>query len=121
MVVQAAVEVCSEEAEQFLIEGADIMPSMVSRLSAALPGITIRACFLGNAGFSDDDLAFYRGPKPQHEGDASRAELDATAAWIRHESGHYRSECARLALPYVDVGELGFDTAMIEARRHLLA
>jgi hypothetical protein len=119
--VEQAVEVCSEEAEQFLVEGPDIVPSMVPRLSAALPGITIRACFLGNAGFSGDDLASYRGPKPQHEGDASRAELDATAAWIRHESEHYRSECARLALPYVDVGELGFDTAMIEARRHLLA
>jgi hypothetical protein len=117
--IARAVEVCSEEAEQFLIEGPDIVPSMVSRLSVALPGTTIRACFLGNARFSGDDLACYRGPKPQHEG-ASRVELDATAAWIRQESDRYRLACARLLLPYVDVGELGFDAAMITARRHLL-
>jgi hypothetical protein len=117
--IAQAVEVCGEEAERFLIEGPDIVPSMVGRLSTALPGITIRACFLGNAGFSGDDLASYRGPKPQHQG-ASRAELAAAAAWIRRESGYYRRECARLGLPYVDVGALGFDAAMIEVRRHLL-
>ncbi len=114
-----AVEVCSEKAERFLIEGPDIVPSMVGRLSATLPGIAIRACFLGNVRFSGDDLASYRGPKPQHQG-ASRAELDATAAWIRHESDYYRQECARLALPHVDVGVLGFNSAMVEACRHLL-
>jgi hypothetical protein len=117
--IEQAVEVCGEEAEQFLIEGPDIVPSMVARLSAALPGITIRACFLGNVGLSGGDLASYRGPKPQHE-DASRAELDAAAAWIRRDSDYYRCECARLGLPYVDVGGLGFDAAMTEARRHLL-
>lgn len=118
--IEQAVEVCSEEAEQFLIEGPDIMPAMVGRLSAALPGITIRACFLGNARFSGNDLASYRGPKPQHQG-ASQVELDATAAWVRQESDYYRRECARLVLPYVDVGVLGFDPAMTEARLHLLA
>jgi hypothetical protein len=117
--IEQAVEVCSEEAEQFLIEGPDIVPSMVPRLSAALPGTTIRACFLGNVRFSGDDLACYRGPKPQHDG-ASRGELDATAAWIRQESDECRLACAHLVLPYVDVGDLGFDAAMIEARRHLL-
>jgi len=117
--IEQAVEVCSEEAEQFLIEGPDIVPSMVLRLSAALPGTLIRACFLGNVGYSGDDLADYRGPKPQHAG-ASRAELDATAAWIREESAQYRLECARLLLPYVDVGDHGFEAAMIEARRSLL-
>jgi len=117
--IEQAVEVCGEEAEQFLIEGPDIVPSMVPRLSAALPGITIRSCFLGSVGFSADDLASYRGPKPQHEG-APRAELDAIAAWIRQESDYYRRDYARLGLPYVDVGDLGFDAAMTEARRHLL-
>jgi hypothetical protein len=117
--IEQAMEVCSEEAEQLLIEGPDIVPSMVPRLSAALPETTIRACFLGNVRFSCDDLASYRGPKPQH-GDASRAELDATAAWIRQESGQYRLECVRLSLPYVDVGALGFDAAMIAARDHLI-
>jgi hypothetical protein len=117
--IEQAVEVCGEEAEQFLIEGPDIVPSMVGRLSAALPGITIRSCFLGSVGFSGDDLASYRGPKPQHEG-APRAELEATAAWIRRGSDYYRRECTGLGLPYVDVGDLGFDAAMTEARRHLL-
>jgi hypothetical protein len=91
---------------------------MVPRLSGALPAITIRSCFLGSVGFSADDLASYRGPKPQHEG-APRAELDATAAWIRQESVRYRRECTRLRLPYVDVG-LGFEAAMTKARRDLL-
>jgi hypothetical protein len=117
--IAQAVEVCGEEAEQFLIEGLDIVPSMVPRLSAALPAITMRSCFLGSVGFSGDDLASYQGSKPQHQG-APRAELDATAAWIRQESGQYRRECARLGLPYVDVADLGFDKVMTEARRHLL-
>jgi hypothetical protein len=38
--IEQAVEVCSEEAEQFLIEGPDIMPQMVGRLSAA--GVSTR-------------------------------------------------------------------------------
>jgi hypothetical protein len=118
--IEQAVEVCGEEAEQFLIEGPDVVPSMIERLSAALPKISIRACFLGNVRFSGNDLASYRGPKPQHEGAASRAQLEAGAAWIRQESDYYRQECARLGLPYVDVGGLGFDAAMIDARRHLL-
>jgi hypothetical protein len=118
--IRQAVEVCSEEAERFLIEGPDIVPSMVPRLSAALPGTTVRACFLGNVRFSVDDLAGYRGPKPQHLG-TSRADLDIAAAWIREESNQCRLDCTRLSLPYVDIGDLGFDTAMIEARNHLLA
>ncbi|HEY6596692.1 MAG TPA: hypothetical protein VI011_21705 [Asanoa sp.] len=117
--LEQALEVCSEEAEQFLVEGPDIVPAMLAQLTAALPAVSIRACFLGNASFSGNDLAGYCGPKPQHAG-ASRAELDAAASWIRQESGWYRRECARLSLPYVDVGDLGFDAAMAEARRHLL-
>ena len=54
--IEQAVEVCGEEAEQFL-EGPEIVPWVVPRLSAALPGITIRSCFLGGVGFSADDLA----------------------------------------------------------------
>jgi hypothetical protein len=117
--IEQAVEVCSEEAEQFMVEGPEIVPAMVPRLAAALPTVTIRACFLGNTRFSGDDLAGYRGPKPQHAG-ATRTELDAAAAWIRHESGLLRRGCGRLSLPYVDVGDLGFEAAMMEARRHLL-
>jgi len=82
-------------------------------------GTIIRACFLGNVHFTGDDLAGYRGPKPQHEG-ASRADIDLAAAWIRQESDQCRLECTRLLLPYVDVGDLGFNVAMAEARNHLL-
>jgi hypothetical protein len=49
-----------------------------------------------------------------------RAELDASAAWIRQESDCYRRDGSRLRLPYLDVGDLGFNAAMTEARRHLL-
>jgi 2-phosphoglycerate kinase len=58
--IEQAVGVCGEEAEQLLIEGPDIVPSMVPRLSAALPGIAIRSCFLGSVSFSGNDLGSYR-------------------------------------------------------------
>jgi len=32
-----------------------------------------------------------------------------------------RAECRDLRLPYVDVGETGFEAAMRQARRHLIA
>ena len=74
---------------------------------------------LGNVRIRGDDLAGNRGPKPQYEG-ASRADVDIEAAWIRQQSGQYRVDCTRLSLPYVDVGDLGFDAAMTEARNRLL-
>ena len=69
--------------------------------------------------FSADDLASYRGPKPQHEWEASRPEL-AKAAWIRQRSNRLRAECREEGLPYVDVGALGFQAAMQQARRYLI-
>jgi hypothetical protein len=69
--------------------------------------------------FSVEDLAGYRGPKPQHRG-AARAELGEAAAWIRRRSRQLREECGVAGVPYVDVGELGFEAAMLEARRLLL-
>jgi hypothetical protein len=30
-------------------------------------------------------------------------------------------ECSEAGVPYVDVGEVGFEAAMIDARRYLLA
>ena len=59
------------------------------------------------------------GPKPQHRG-AGRAGLDEAAAWIRRRSRQLREECAVAGVAYVDVGELGFEAAMLEARRVLL-
>ncbi len=118
--IEQAAEVCAEEADRFLIEGFEVAPSYPARLRAALAGTTVRACFLGHRSFSADDLAFYRGPKPQHEAEASRAELDEAAAWIRRRSDQLREECREQGLPYVDVGALGFPAALQQARRHLL-
>jgi len=78
--IEQAAEVCAEEAERFLIEGFELSPWYRGRLEAALDGTRVRACFLGHSTFSADDLAAYRGPKPQHEGEASRAELTEAAA-----------------------------------------
>ena len=38
------------------------------------------------------------------------------AAWIRRRSRQLREECGAAGVPYVDVGELGFETAMRQAR-----
>ena len=76
-------------------------------------------CFLGNRSLSTDDLASYRGPKPQHRA-ASREELGEAATWIRQRSEQLYEECLDGGVVYIDVGKVGFDTAMIEARRQLL-
>ena len=117
--IEQAAEVCAEEAECFLIEGFELSPSYIGRLQAALEQTEVRGCFLGHGSFSIEDLAGYRGPKPQHCG-ASRAELGEAAAWIRRRSRQLREECAAVGVPYVDVGELGFEAAMLQARRLLL-
>jgi hypothetical protein len=118
--IEQAAEVCTEEAERFLIEGFELSPWYPGRLEAALDGIGVRSCFLGHSTFSADHLASYRGPKPQHEGEATRAELTEAAAWIRHRSRQLRKECREEGLPYVDVGAVGFEAAMQQARRHLI-
>jgi predicted kinase len=118
--IEQVAEVCAEEAERFLIEGFELSPWYRGRLQAALEGTTVRACFLGHSTFSTDDLASYCGPKPQHEGDASRAELTEAAAWIRHRSHQLREECREEGLPYVDVGAVGFEAALRQARRDLI-
>lgn len=117
--IEQAAEVCAEEAERFLIEGFEVSPSYPARLQAALEATEVRVCFLGHRSFSTDDLASYRGPKPQHHG-ASRKELDEAASWIRRRSVELAQECRDAGLPYVDVGDEGFEAAMTEARRHLL-
>jgi hypothetical protein len=111
--------VCAEENEQFLIEGVELSPSYPARLRAALEQTEIRACFLGHGSFSIEDRAGYRGVKPQHHG-ASRGELGEAASWIRQRSSQLRGECRDARVPYIDVGEFGFEAAMVEARRQLL-
>lgn len=118
--IEQAAEVCAEEADRFLIEGFELAPSYPARLRAALAGSEIRACFLGHRSFSAEDLAAYRGPKPQSEGDLSPGELRESASWIRHRSRELAEQCTALRVPYVDVGQVGFSAAMAEARRLLL-
>jgi hypothetical protein len=84
-----------------------------------LRGPRCAGCFLGHSSFSVEDLAGYRGPKPQHHG-ASPEELHDAATWIRWRSRQLREECADAGVPYIDVGEVGFEDAMVEARRQLL-
>jgi len=118
--IEQAVEVCAEEASCFLIEGFELAPSYPMRLRAALAGTEIRACFLGHGTFSAGDLVGYRGPKPQSESALSAGELREAASWIRHRSMQLRQQCGALRVPYVDVGETGFEGAMAVARRLLL-
>jgi hypothetical protein len=118
--IEKAAEVCAEEADRFLIEGFELAPSYPARLQAALDGTGIRACFLGHGSFSAEDLAGYRGPKPQSEGELSREALRESASWIRQRSRQLRQQCADLHLPYVDVAEVGFEAMMDEARHLLL-
>jgi hypothetical protein len=68
--IEQAAEVCVEEAACFLIEGFELSPSYLARLQAALERAEVRGCFLGHGSFSVEDLAGYRGPKPQHRGAA---------------------------------------------------
>jgi hypothetical protein len=117
--IEQAAEVCVEEAECFLIEGFELSPFYLARLQAALAQAEVRGCFLGHGSFTVEDLAGYRGPKPQHRV-ASLAELREAAAWIRRRSRQLREECTAADVPYVDVGELGFEVAMVQARRLLL-
>ena len=118
--IEQAAEVCAEENERFLIEGFELSVYYPARLEAALGHSKVRACFLGNRSFSTDDLACYQGPKPQHRG-ASREELSEAATWIRQRSRLLYEECLNAGITYIDVGEVGFETAMIEARSHLLS
>jgi hypothetical protein len=119
--IEQAAEVCVEEAERFLIEGFEIVPSHCKRLRAALTPTDIRACFLGHEAFARFDLARYRGPKPQGEATMAEHELEAEAARVRARSRELRTECVMAGLPYVDVGTVGFDAAMNDARHRLLA
>ena len=118
--IEQAAEVCAEEASRFLIEGFELAPSYPMRLRAALGRTEIRACFLGHGSFSAGDLAGYRGPKPQSERELSPEALRESASWIRQRSRQLRHQCADLRVPYLDVGEAGFEAGLAEARALLL-
>jgi hypothetical protein len=57
---------------------------------------------------------------PSRSTAAPRAELREAAAWIRRRSRQLRQECGEAEVLYVDVGELGFEAAMLQARCLLL-
>lgn len=118
--IEQAAEVCVEEAETFLIEGFELAPWYCGRLQAGLEGTVVRACFLGHETRTALGLAHYRGPKPQHEDAMSVVELEAAAAWIRARSRALRTECRETGLPYIDIGDAGFEAAMDAARHCLL-
>ena len=118
--IEQAAEVCAVEAHRFLNEGFELAPCYPTRLRAVLGRTEIRACFLGHGSFSAADLAGYRGPKPQSEGELTPGALRESASWIRRRSSQLSQQCADLRVPYVDVGEAGFEAVMAEARRLLL-
>jgi hypothetical protein len=119
--IEQAAQVCAEEADRFLIEGFELAPSYPMRLRAALGRTEIRACFLGHGSFAAEDLAGYRGPKPQSEGDLSSEARRESASWIRQRSRRLRQQCADRRVPYLDVGEVGFEAMMAQARHLLLS
>jgi predicted kinase len=117
--IEQAAEVCVEEADCFLIEGFELAPSYRDRLRTALTPTDVRACFVGHRAFTADDLAHYRGPKPQHDG-ATRSQLDEAAGWIRGRSVSLESECRHAGVPYVEIADIGFEEAITEVRRIFL-
>jgi len=118
--IEQAAAVCAEQPGRFLIEGVEVVPWYPARLRAALHGVQIRACFLGHRTFPAGDLAAARrGPRPQHGSLAPPAETRAEV-WVRQRSQQLAQQCRDAALPYVDVGEGGFDAAMQRAWLHLM-
>jgi hypothetical protein len=80
--------------------------------------VSLRACFLGHATYSHEDLASYQGVNRWHER-ALEEELQGMPEWIRRWSDQLRGECAEVGAPYIDLGELGFHGAMFAAERSL--
>ena len=119
--IEHAIEVCAEEAEQFLVEGFELSPTYLPRLRAAIGGVEIGPASSVTARFQLSSSGRLPRPEPQHENEMSVEELKEAAVWIRQRSQQLRGECRNVGLPYVDVGELGFESALREARRHLVA
>lgn len=80
---------------------------------------------LGSAAGQGAQLVLDRRPGrlPGTEAAAPRRvpkDLDEAAGSIRRRSRQLRDERGQAKVPYVDVGAVGFEAAMIDARRHLL-
>lgn len=118
--LERAADVALDQSERFLIEGAEWFPRHVAPLSAALEEASVRACFLGNATYSHEDLAAYQGVNRWHDR-VDEKERQGMPEWIRRWSDRLRAECAEIGQPYIDVGEMGFDEAVTSAERSLFS
>ncbi len=116
--LRRAADVALDQSERFLIEGAEWFPRHVNPLRAALEEASVRACFLGHATYSHEDLVAYQGVNRWHDW-ADPAERQGMPEWIRRWSQRLRAECADTGHPYIDVGEMGFHEAMAAGDRAL--
>ena len=116
--LERAVDVALGQCETFLIEGVEWFPRHVAALGDRFEDVSLRACFLGHLSYSLDDLASYQGMNRWHD-DVLEDERQGLPRWIRHWSDRLRAECAEVGERYIDIGELGFDRAMVAAERSL--
>jgi hypothetical protein len=109
------VESCSYLADQYLIEGVGFMPRHVGALAAR---IELRTVFVGMTRVHLDVLLATEGRNRWHR-ELDDATLALVPAWIESWSRQIEGECARLSLPYVELGD-DFDAGCERARRLLL-
>ncbi|MGH9125599.1 MAG: hypothetical protein ACRDZ8_12860 [Acidimicrobiales bacterium] len=117
--LERAANAALAQSATFLVEGVQWLPRHVTRLTVALDGVSVRACFLGHATYSSDDLASYRGVNRWHDA-ASAEEREGIPRWIRRWSEDLRAECDGLGQPYLDLGEMGFHGVMAAAEAVLM-
>jgi hypothetical protein len=118
--LERTADVALDQCETFLIEGVEWLPRHLAALAARLEDVSLRACFLGNASYSHEDLSSYQGVNRWHDW-ALEEERQGLPDWIRRWSVRLRAECAETGEPYIDVGELGFHEAMVAAEESLFS
>lgn len=116
--LERTADVALDQSETFLIEGVEWLPRHLAALTSRLENVSLRACFLGHVAYSHEDLASYQGANRWHEG-VTEDDRQGLPEWIRRWSDRLRTECAKAGEPYIDVGELGFDEAMLAAELSL--
>jgi hypothetical protein len=109
-----AVESCSYLVDEYLIEGVGFMPRHVAALDDR---VEVRPVFVGMTHVELDDVLALEGRNRWHR-DLDEATLATLPTWIESWSRHVETECARLDLPYVELG--GDFLAGIDAARRLL-
>jgi hypothetical protein len=107
---ERVVESCNYLVDDYLIEGVGFMPRHVAALD---DGLEVRPVFVGMQHVQLDKLLAMEGRNRWHR------ELDDTTlaglpSWIESWSKEIENECARLSLPYIELGDdflAGLDTA----------